>query len=232
MTAERETLIREMQQVNPDGKLDDYLRDFAFDGFDPVTFYRHLKTLEKSVAKLKMDMGVLCIFLLLRGPNINKHLKRSTQAARDHLDPLVKKYKIVDNVPLNKKSITTVSGGRILACFPALCSSLVANGAIRDPVGAASTCPTEYRFFAAPSIIPTFDLFEEWFDWAVKMDKIVNPGTTSTNLVMKFGLIVYRSTHFRSIPMIPKEVDLDSVGVIDTTVIKFPRKAATIAVVP
>jgi hypothetical protein len=132
---------------------------------------------------------------MLRGANFDKQLLKVSPKARRDLTALKNKYGIVACVTATSTP-TTVTGGRILATFPLLCSQLCEANVYRNPVTAAHTCEQKFMFFSAPSLFRTEDEFSNWLTWATLMDGIVNKDKANPESVAKFGRIAMQNSPF------------------------------------
>jgi hypothetical protein len=175
--------------------IDNLLNIFQYLGYNPFEMYKSLLRIAGSEVVLRNDITKIIVFASHRGANIIQHLKRSNAEAKKVLDPIIKKYKIVDSV----KDKTEVTAGRIMGAFPHLCSKLAEAGHYRDVVHSKDIkLHPRLRFNSAPSIILDEETYEEWLIWAIETDKVINvkKGPNEEN-VRKFGRIMFESTIFK-----------------------------------
>jgi hypothetical protein len=150
--------------------VDDYIKKFSYQGFNPKVVITSLLAVESDEDKLYEDMQTFITFLLLRGTNLSKQLKKTETAAADIVANIRKKYSIKDKAPVGSSVLTP---GRILSALPQVSSNLAAKGAIRDPTKGTYNLDKKYRFLQGCCIVPEAN-YQDWINWAVEYDTIIN----------------------------------------------------------
>lgn len=146
--------------------------DFAFQGFDPFDTLAALREKQKNKKQLAQDITALLHLANLRGTLYEKTTKRMSETGSNRIKKIVSDYGI--STSTRGAASDKLSIGRIAACFPQITMKLCADGHMRDLVFSDSL-PRFYRFLQAPSLFPNAMYEMPWKQWAIAVDKIINP---------------------------------------------------------
>lgn len=174
---------------------------YAYLGFDPVKIFEKLKGIEPNKAILVKDLQNMLVFLLTRGPNFSKHIKRTKDSKmKSDLEAIFKKYSVHDNLGTNPEA-DRITGGRLIATFVPMCAKLCDQDAIRDPISGSPESKAlvkSYKFLQAPALIKESDsdLYDKWLAWAYKVDAVINQKAADKEKVKRYADIMRSNSPF------------------------------------
>lgn len=187
------------------------LEDFDYQGFDPWVTYQILNKAEPDVSKLMSDMSVLCAFIVKRGTNNAKAVKRMSANGIKRINALTKKYNIRATKNPGKNDVIM---SRIPAVFPQITATLIANKKVESRVDVKTTIPKWLQFPQAPSIIPRddSDTYGKWLEWAIGFDVVINGKMANETKVKSFGMIAHNSRLFSDKDRLTLTTKLQAIG--------------------
>jgi len=136
----------------------------SYQGFNPVEFIKHLRTIEPSQEILGQEMQVLCLLAVNRGVKISKVTQKMRPEGVKIVMTLCDKYRVKDSRPRNATDVTIA---RIAAAFPQSCAHHIYKGRGRVVGRKHPDLPSMFCFPAGGSLIPldyvrTLDAWKEW----------------------------------------------------------------------
>jgi hypothetical protein len=196
-------ILRAIKELKIVGDILPTIRMFEYQGFSITGIYRKMRSVARD-DELIGDIITLVVVAMTRGTNIDSILSKSEDPAVKKLANLKVKYDIRNNVTgklggssgNKQKDIITLN--RIMSSFPHLCYEVAKLGYARDPTTENFKIDKAFRFSSAPALFDNSEMFEDWCEWAVAFDKIINTKPDATR-VREFGLIVFKTTQFKSI---------------------------------
>eukprot|EP00922_Rhytidocystis_sp_ex-Travisia-forbesii_P044875 GHVS01066908.1.p1 GENE.GHVS01066908.1~~GHVS01066908.1.p1 ORF type:complete len:405 (+),score=36.34 GHVS01066908.1:244-1458(+) len=169
--------------------------------FDP--HYMTLLLLEKArqaelsyEAHLK-NMLDICVFCQTRGTKIGKSIRNMSLKGKVkmdilwYMDTLRCRYAIEDRSELG----TTVTVGRIVACYPFMMATVLATGLVPIAGKVPDGFPRFLCFSASPSLFPANrkdDLMAKWLRWQVSFAKGV-VSISDHNVQVDYGEFAYNN---------------------------------------
>jgi len=190
------SLLKEFSELDgSDMDLEDLKDVFIYQGFDQESFCKHLMDIEPNKDLFLDNMKAIVFFSNLRGPNLEKQLKKTSVNGKKQLEILINKYSIVNTIA-DSKDPKVVTAGRILTLFPHLSMNLCDKGYGRDPTNGKGSLAKKFRFMQAPSIIDD-RVYNDWLKWAIECDKVINPKSADAKKVETYAQIQRTNSKFQ-----------------------------------
>lgn len=165
---------------------------FEYIGFNAEKMVNQLLVIEPKVNVLTKEILEMFTFIILRGTNYEKAMKKMGESGVEKLRMLVAKYKIRVNAKDSDGSSITLS--RLSACFPVVMYKVrKAYGTSLRVVGERGDMPAEYCFPGAPALFPKDSkiMFEKWMKWALSFNEVIGGDESK---VESFGKIAWSSS--------------------------------------
>jgi len=173
---------------------------FNHEGFSPKVIQDEMVKIEPDPKVLEQDVVTIVYFSAVRGAKPEKAMEKMSEAGKQKLKSLTKKYKISSATP---KKPTDITVARVASSVPHLAAKMIVETHNARVVG---ECPDEaMRPLCSPSgagLIPSSDkydyLFDNWLKWAKSFNKIIKGGKPLDEDKVRFYGEIARNSNYMS----------------------------------
>lgn len=151
----------------------EFMESIAYEGFDAVAIADAFKKANIGcIKRMFKDIIKLVTFVINRGTQVQKAVKKMKPSGVKELGDLVKRYKIQAT---GGNLRTTVTMGRILATFPMYAAEVIARGLGRVIGEVPPGLPRFYAFPGGAALIGPDDTvtFDLWLVWQSNFAKVI-----------------------------------------------------------